>query len=65
MVLNEDANPRENDSFLVNGMKEAKCQLYPGCTKFTKFSFLIKLLHMKSIYRISNTAFSSILKLLV
>jgi hypothetical protein len=45
-------------------MEEAKRQLYPGCTKFSSFSFVVKLLHMKSLYRISNSAFSSILKIL-
>jgi hypothetical protein len=54
----------DDDSFLTNLMKEAKRELYPGCTKFSKFSFVVKLLHMKSFYRISNTTFSSILKLL-
>jgi hypothetical protein len=54
----------DDDSFLTNLMKEAKRELYSGCTKFSKFSFVVKLLHMKSFYRISNTAFSSILKLL-
>ena len=53
-----------DDSFLTNLMAEAKRELYPGCTKFSKFSFVVKLLHMKSFYRISNTAFSAILKLL-
>ena len=45
-------------------MREAKCQLYPGCTKFSRFSFVVKLLHMKSFYRISNSAFSAVMKLL-
>jgi hypothetical protein len=45
-------------------MKEAKRQLYPGCSKFSRFSFVVKLLHMKSLYRISNSTFSTIVKLL-
>ena len=45
-------------------MKEAKQQLYPSCAKFSKFSFVVKLLHMKSFYRITNTALFAILKLL-
>jgi len=50
--------------FLKLLMKEAKRQLYPCCTKFSKFSFVVKLLHMKSFNRITNTAFSAFLKLL-
>jgi len=45
-------------------LEDAKCALYPGCTKFTKFSFLIKLLHLKSYYRITNIALDALLQLL-
>jgi hypothetical protein len=34
--------------------------LYPGCTKFSRFSFVVKLLHMKALYRIRNYAFTVI-----
>jgi hypothetical protein len=56
-----DAEPHDKDTFLKVVMKEAKRQLYPGCTKFSRFSFVVMLLHMKSLYRISNSAFSAIL----
>jgi hypothetical protein len=59
-----DAEPHDKESFFKIVMKEAKHQLYPGCTKFSRFSFVVKLLHMKSLYRISNSAFTAILKLL-
>ena len=52
-----DSKPREQDSFFKIAMREAKHQLYLGCTKFSRFSFMVKLLHMKSLYRISNSAF--------
>jgi hypothetical protein len=39
--------------------------LYPGCTKFSRFSFVAKLHHLKSLYKISNYAFTAILKILV
>ena len=63
---NEDGDTEscEQDTFFRIAMKEAKCMLYPGCTKFSRFSFVVKLLHMKSLYRISNSAFTAILKLL-
>ena len=50
--------------FFTIAMKETKRLLYPGCTKFLRFSFVVKLLHMKSLYRISNSAFTAIFKLL-
>lgn len=56
--------PRDKESFLNIVMREAKRQLYPGCTKFSRFSFVVRLLHMKSLYRISNSAFSAHMKLL-
>lgn len=59
---NNDGNSQT--SFLKLLVKEAKRQLYPGCAKFSKFSFVVKILHMKSFYRITNTAFSAILKIL-
>jgi hypothetical protein len=60
-----DTRPQEQDSFLKIAMREAKRMLYSGCTKFSRFSFVVKLLHMKALYRISNSAFTVMLKLLV
>ncbi|XP_039776646.1 uncharacterized protein LOC120644152 isoform X1 [Panicum virgatum] len=51
--------PRDRESFLKIVMREVKRQLYPGCTKFSRFSFVVRLFHMKSLYRISNSAFSA------
>jgi hypothetical protein len=45
-------------------MMEAKPQFYPSCSKFSRFSFVVKLLHIKSLYRTSNFAFSAMVKLL-
>jgi hypothetical protein len=59
-----DAEPHDKQSFFANVMKDAKRELYRGCTKFSKFSFMVKVPHMKSLYRISNYAFFAILKLL-
>uniref|UniRef100_A0A8R7R4G5 Transposase-associated domain-containing protein n=2 Tax=Triticum urartu TaxID=4572 RepID=A0A8R7R4G5_TRIUA len=61
---NNDANPSETESFLKNVGKEAKRHLYHGCTKFSRFSFVVNLLHLKSCHRITNSAFTDILKLL-
>ena len=45
-------------------IEEAKRELYPGCINFSRFTFVIKMLHVKSYYRITNSAFSAILKIL-
>ncbi|XP_066341736.1 uncharacterized protein [Miscanthus floridulus] len=47
----------------VKVLEDAKCALWPGSVH-SRFSFLVRLLHIKSFYRISNTAISVILKLL-
>ena len=44
-------------------LEEMKQELYPG-GPCTRFSFVVKLLHIKSFYRISNVAFTVILNLL-
>ena len=46
----DDGNPMDKGSFLVHVMKEEKHQLYSGCSKFSWFSFVVKLFHMKSLY---------------
>jgi hypothetical protein len=45
-------------------LEEMKQELYPGSST-SRFSFVVKLLHIKSFYKISNAAFNGILKLLV
>lgn len=60
-----DGNPSSNhESVFKTLMEEAKHELYPGCTQFSRFSFVVKMLHLKSYYRISNSAFSAQLKVL-
>jgi hypothetical protein len=45
-------------------IEEAKHELYPGCTNFSRLTFVIKMLHVKSYYRITNSTFSVFLKVL-
>jgi hypothetical protein len=40
-----------------------KKELYPG-GECSRFSFVVKLLHIKSFYKISNVAFTALLKVL-
>jgi hypothetical protein len=61
----EDGNP-SNDaaSRFKQLIEEAQRELYPGCTNFSRLTFVIKLLHVKSYCRITNSAFSMPLKIL-
>ncbi len=61
MVPNDDSG-REK-SMLLSIIEELKQDLYPG-SSYTRFSFVVKLLHIKSFYRISNVGFTAILKFL-
>jgi rubrerythrin len=44
-------------------LEDIEQELHPGAS-YTRFSFVVKLLHIKSFYQINNVAFSAILKLL-
>ena len=57
-ILNENANK------FYNLLREAEHELYPGCTKFTKLSFIIRLFHMKCLNGWSNKSFTMLLELL-
>ena len=56
--------PNKNINKIYNFFKEAEHILYPGCKKFTKLSFIIKLFHMKCLNEWSNKSFIMLLQLL-
>ncbi|KAK9148246.1 hypothetical protein Scep_007003 [Stephania cephalantha] len=45
-------------------LKDAQCELYPGCKKFSALSFIVELLHLKVTNHWSNKSFDMLLKLL-
>ena len=45
-------------------VKEGKQPLYPGCTNFSRLSFMIRLYYLKCVHGISESAFSDLLKLI-
>jgi hypothetical protein len=63
-----EAGPEDGNEGAASHFKQliedAKRELYPGCMNFLRFIFVIKMLHVKSYYRITNSAFSIILKIL-
>ena len=52
-----------SESMFAKILEEMKKELYPGAA-YSRFSFVVTLLRIKSFYRISNVAFTAILKLL-
>jgi hypothetical protein len=60
-----DRNPSSNpDCCFKTLMEEAKLELYPGCSEFSKFSWVVKMLHLKSYCRITNSASTAQLQIL-
>ena len=59
----EQAMQSGEKSMFAAVLEEIKKELHP-CSDHSRFSFVVKLLHIKSFYRISNVAFNAILKLL-
>ncbi|KAH7845823.1 hypothetical protein Vadar_006468 [Vaccinium darrowii] len=45
-------------------VRDADCELYPGCKMFSKLSFLINLLHVKTMHKLSNKSCSMLLDLI-
>ncbi|WVZ98199.1 hypothetical protein U9M48_043668 [Paspalum notatum var. saurae] len=62
-LFNPEDEASARKSMFAALLEEMKHELYPGAA-YTRFSFVVKLLHIKSFYRISNTAFNAILKLI-
>ena len=44
--------------------EDAKCEFYPGCKKFSKLSFCMKLLHIKTLCNWSDKSFDLVINLI-
>ncbi|XP_057447269.1 uncharacterized protein LOC130739062 [Lotus japonicus] len=62
---NIDEEPNKDAKRFYGLLKDAEEKLYPGCQKFSKLSFIMRLFQMKCVYGWSNTSFDSLIKLLV
>ncbi|XP_057425376.1 uncharacterized protein LOC130718765 [Lotus japonicus] len=61
--MNEE--PNKDAKRFYGLLKDAEQKLYPGCQKFSKLSFIMRLFQMKCVYGWSNNSFDSLIKLLV
>ncbi|KAK1389924.1 hypothetical protein POM88_018102 [Heracleum sosnowskyi] len=59
----EDLTNAEARKFYSH-VREGKKPLYPGCTKFSRLSFMISLYHLKCLHGITESAFGELLGLL-
>ena len=56
--------PNDEATKFYSFLKDAEKELYPGCTKFTKLAFVIRLIHIKCLNGWSNKSFTMLLELL-
>ncbi|XP_062013496.1 uncharacterized protein LOC133729885 [Rosa rugosa] len=56
--------PNEESAKFIKLLKDAECPLYPGCEKFTKLSFIVRLLHLKVLCGWTNKSLDLLLELL-
>ncbi|KAJ8617713.1 hypothetical protein MRB53_013899 [Persea americana] len=59
-AMSNDSDPQPFDAML----NDLHLPLYPGCKKFSKSEFLVKLMHVKTINRWSNKSFDMNLELI-
>jgi hypothetical protein len=45
-------------------LEDARLEFYPGCKKFSKLSFTMNLLHIKTLCNMSNNAFDMVIDLI-
>ncbi|XP_020094140.1 uncharacterized protein LOC109714114 [Ananas comosus] len=60
----DSEEPNEGATKFFKLLKDGNEQLYPGCSRFSKLSFVIKLFHIKCLSHMTNKGFSMILDLL-
>ncbi|RVW28901.1 hypothetical protein CK203_111943 [Vitis vinifera] len=63
-VHEEFEKPNKDAKIFYNLLREADHELYPGCKKYTKLSFIIRLFPMKCLNGWSNKSFTMLLELL-
>jgi len=60
----EDPTFDEYDETFVNRLKDSEQPLWPGCTEFTKLSFILELYQCKCLNQWSNKSFETLLSIL-
>ncbi|GFP88985.1 hypothetical protein PHJA_001042200 [Phtheirospermum japonicum] len=58
----EEPNPKSKKFYKL--VKDSQQELWPGCSKFSKLSFLARLYHLKCLCKITNKSFTMLLELL-
>lgn len=61
---NYNENPNEEAKIFYKLVKDSEQELYPGCKKFSKLSFIVRLFHLKCLNGWTNNSFTMLLTLL-
>ncbi|XP_063942809.1 uncharacterized protein LOC135150439 [Daucus carota subsp. sativus] len=59
-----EQGPNKEAAKFYRHVREGKQPLYPGCTKFSRLSFMIRLYHLKCVHGITESAFGDLLGLM-
>ena len=62
-ITDDNEQPNEHAKIFLKLLQEAEKQLYPGCTKATKVSFIVELFQIKCSTGMSNRALEAILNI--
>ncbi|XP_020245205.1 uncharacterized protein LOC109823335 [Asparagus officinalis] len=60
----QDAHAPEDLDRIMKLLEDSEKDLYKGCTEYSRFSFMLELLHIKSLSGMENTHFEMLLDLL-
>ncbi|XP_074322757.1 uncharacterized protein LOC141659727 [Apium graveolens] len=61
---NDTTGPNDDAKKFYGHLEEGKQPLYPGCKKFSRLSFIIRLYSLKCIHGISESGFGDLLELI-
>ncbi|XP_058723125.1 uncharacterized protein LOC131594944 [Vicia villosa] len=61
---NASEEPNKDAKIFYGLLNDVEQKLYPGCQKFSKLSFIMRIFQIKCLYGWSNTSFDSLLQLL-
>ena len=57
-----DEEPNNDSKCFYELLNNAENELYPGCKKYSQFSAIIRMFHIKYLNRVSNKGFIDLLK---
>lgn len=64
MRVDEGEEPNADARTFYKLLEDCEKSLYPSCVSYTKMSFLVELLHLKALYKVSNKFADELLRML-